>query len=448
MRIVCGVLLFLIGFQSFSQTANSNQLQLEAAVKNLNKGSYKEALEGFNKLVNAGYVDKKIYAYRGTARFNLADYQGAAEDLDLARSEDNQSADFWRMLGISKYKLQEWSAAKYFLIKAEEAGAKDGKTYLYLGYLYYDEYHYQESFDALNKAFAAGEKELKLVEVRGKSSYFLGEYEQAIKDLAIVVKSNKSDLLTYELLGLAYAGEKKYTAAATTLHKADSLGSKNNKVYFQLGNCLYENKLYPQAIDAFTKAITLDLKDEKVYNQRGLAKLKAGHLGEASQDFDQAFKLKPDYPPTLRNRAQASYQLEDWAKVITDLTLADALGAAEKGDWILLSESRFRLKDYKGALEEVNKAEKAGVTEYNLDGKKHDLYFQKGKCLSSLHEFEPALKAFDKASANVENSSEFYLERARAFVGVRHMEKAISDLEKAQTIDGCDPNSSFGFYCH
>ncbi|MEQ8424899.1 MAG: tetratricopeptide repeat protein, partial [Cyclobacteriaceae bacterium] len=316
MRFVLQVIFLYSIFPLSAQTTNSSQLDFEKAVGIHNKGEYKEALKQFDKLFFAGFSDPDIFRYRGFAKFKLNDFQGAAEDLDKVRAD--QDPQVLGVLGICKYELGELEAAKFFLINATKAGFDNGKGHLYLGYLYLDGHQYVEALEQLNKAENAGEKEMKLYEARGFAAFYASNLDLAISDLERVVKSGNDSLTFYEVLGLAYAGKNLFDKALPFLEKSDSLKSANSSVYFQLGNAYLERKLFTSAIEGYTKAISLNYNLPDVYLNRGKAKLAAGLTKESIADFDYLLKVNAEDIAAYRGRIEANLRLKDWPRIVTD----------------------------------------------------------------------------------------------------------------------------------
>ncbi|MEQ9414791.1 MAG: tetratricopeptide repeat protein, partial [Cyclobacteriaceae bacterium] len=416
-RVIFNSFLTVLLFTSFTfaQTTNSSQLDYESAIRILNEGAYAEALEKFNKLIYSGFQGEEIYKYRGIAKFRLGDFKGAAEDLDKVRV--NGDAEVEGLLGICKYKFQEWEASKYFLSKATSAGFSEGRGHLYLGYLYFNDRQYKEAVAQLNAAEKNGEKESQLYKIRGLAAYSIGDAKLAIQDLSKVLKVEKPSLEIYEALGLAYAEKNEFQAGSSYLQKADSMASKNNKVYFYLGIGLQENKNYSKAIAAYSKAIELNYTDEEIYINRGDCKIESGLIKESVMDFDFAIKLNPENTMAYRGRVAANLLLNDWARVVTDLAITNALGSFEVSDWGVLSEAKYALKNYQGALDEVNAALAQGTEKYTVGGTEHSFYMQQGKSLVALGKFDAALQAFNQVKES-ESSEELYLGRARAYVGL------------------------------
>ncbi len=430
---VCFVL-FSVG--SFAQVANSGQLEFESAAQLVNKGAYAEALQQLDRLVLSGFDDDKLYKYRGVAKFNLQDFRGAAEDLDKARQKLEKDGEVLGLVGICKYRFQEWEAAKYFLINSISSGYKNSKAHLYLGYLHFEDRQYKDAIEQLSLAEKAGETEIKLFESRGIASYHEGDYQPAITDLEVSINATKkASRHVSEILGLAYGRKGNYDKALPHLTRADSLGSENKDVYFQLGNCLKDKGLHTRAIDSYTSAITFGYSAPAVYLNRGDAKVNAGLIRESLADFDFVIKQSPENILAYRSRANANRKLEDWPKVVTDLSIIGAFGDAEATDLVILSLAKYHLKNYQGALEDIDKALEMGIVETKIEGRIYWSAILKGQSLIALKQFEQAVSVLDKLVKTGNNSPDLYLNRARAFVGLHKFENAIADLEKAQLSD-------------
>lgn len=414
----------------FAQTTNPSQIEFESAISLLEKGAYAEALQKFDRLLYSGFTDKAIHKYRGIAKYKQKDFKGAVEDLDKVRSENVPVVD--AMLGVCKYEFQDWDAARYFLEKAMRAGYKDGKSQLYLGYLYFRDKNYKEAVEQLTEAEKTEGKETELYISRGISAYYSDDADLAIKDLEKVIQSGKASLLVYETLGLSYAKGNRYSKSLPYLKKADSLSSENKHVYFQFGNSLSDKKLFKEAVEAYTKAIALGYTDAVIYIHRGKAQLKAGGVEESLKDFDLAIKLQPQNVMAYRSRVSANFIKQDWVRVVTDLAIVNALGSYEPTDWIPASVAKYELKNFQGALDEINLAEVKDNVATTFEGIQYSFNLQKGKCLVALMKFGPALSALNQAEKEGEKAVDLYIERARAYVGMEQFENAITDLEKAQ----------------
>ncbi|WP_216442288.1 tetratricopeptide repeat protein, partial [Arcanobacterium phocae] len=130
-------------------------------------GDFAGALPDYDKAISLKADYTKAYLNRGVVRFNQSDYKGSSEDLEKAKTEGD--AEVLRMLGVSKYNLNDKTAAKNYLESASKAGLKDAKANFYLANLRFDAGEFKTAIDAYTAAEAGGEKDISLFEKRGKA---------------------------------------------------------------------------------------------------------------------------------------------------------------------------------------------------------------------------------------------------------------------------------------
>ena len=431
----------LLTLTNYAQPGNSSQLDFENAKRILRVGDYAEALAIFNKLAYSGFDDSTLLKYRGISRYHLQDYTGAIEDLDLLRSESEP--EVLGLLGICKYNIHEWQAAKYFLEQAKTSGYRDSKASLYLGYLYLEAHQYEEAVSELNVAAEAGENESKLYESRGIAAFYAGEIDLAISDLKKTYLNGKT-LRVCEVLGLSHAAKNQYQESLRYLLEADAMKSEYDRVYFEMGNGFLATQSLDKAAESYTKAIALHYSKLDVYENGGKVYLEMGKFDFAIKDFEEVINRRPDNTDGYLLRADAYFLKRDWARVITDLSLAKALGGElDANSWGRLIVAKVNLKNPDGALDDINSVKQIGLTEYEIEGVNHSFHVLEGVCLVSQKRYEEAINVFNIGERLEGNMLELHLERARAFVGLGRYEEAISDLEKAQKLD---PTNAHVFY--
>jgi tetratricopeptide (TPR) repeat protein len=77
---------------------------------------------------------------------------------------------------------------------------------------------------------------------------------------------------------------------------------------------------YDKAIDDFNQAVRLRPNYPNAFNNRGVAYRNKGDLGHALADYDQAIRLKPDYLAAFYNRGLAFLEKGEYARAIDDFT--------------------------------------------------------------------------------------------------------------------------------
>ncbi|KAL9131924.1 MAG: hypothetical protein Q9217_000284 [Psora testacea] len=104
------------------------------------------------------------------------------------------------------------------------------------------------------------------------------------------------------------------------------------------------------ALTYFDVAISRDPQNYLTIFQRGATYLSLGNNGKASQDFDKALSLKPDFEGALLQRAKIKSRNAEWAAAKADYEKAKKTGSAEYA----------QLEEASGAAALAADAEKAG----------------------------------------------------------------------------------------
>ncbi|KAL9100012.1 MAG: hypothetical protein Q9163_004565 [Psora crenata] len=104
------------------------------------------------------------------------------------------------------------------------------------------------------------------------------------------------------------------------------------------------------ALTYFDVAISRDPNNYLTIFQRGATHLSLGNNGKASQDFDKALSIKPDFEGALLQRAKIRSRSADWDAARADYAKAKKTGSAEYA----------QLEEASGAAALAADAEKAG----------------------------------------------------------------------------------------
>ena len=297
---VCAALILLTGCAGQKERLEKEEAYRTIGIQAMEAGDYEKAMEAFNnaltqvKGLGANEID--ICYYKAAAQFAAGSYQDAIETYNAIVESDDQNSDAYFLRGCVYLKSNESEKA---LSDYEQAVryAKDDAIYLVI-YKSLDGAGYEKEADAyLEEALEkkVGRKAENYT-VRGRIYLLKEEYPKAAEALAKAVE--KGDAQANLFLAQAYEGMGDEKSAQSCIdayikeHPDSSVACNQSGIReMEVGN-------YTEAIAQFTKGLSM----EEVTNEQELrSNLIAAY--EYSGDFTKAKELMQayveDYPQDL-----------------------------------------------------------------------------------------------------------------------------------------------------
>lgn len=263
-------ILIAIIFPMFS-FGQANKL-LRQGLKSTN---FNEQIELFTQVIQLEPKNLDAYFYRGLAKYNLGEYNGAVLDYTKIIFY-KPDADTYYNRGNCKFALQDYIGAKEDYTKALE----------------------------LNKELIDVIYNLALTNV------YLGEFEEAITDFDKITKMFPSDANVYLQKGIAYMELKNYKDAFNNFGNSILL-NPNSNAYYTRGTALLSINYYKEAQADFYKAIRLDKNNLPCYFYVGVTHLFMGEFVPAVTAFSESIKFDAlDFDAYL-GLAMAQYKAND-----------------------------------------------------------------------------------------------------------------------------------------
>jgi tetratricopeptide (TPR) repeat protein len=271
------------------------------------------------------------------------------------------------------------------------------------------------------------------------------------------------------VLGNQALAQKQPDLAVIEYNKCLSNNPPAFKVLSNLGIAYAQQKKFPEAIQAYGQAVALEPDNATVRVNLGLAYMKTNRPKEAAEQFARSLMTDPHDAKTLELLAYAHFALGDYAQAgyeaglvhqasPGDLSAAYILGASymrmgmnaqaipliesslsqvkSAEAYMVLGEALLGVKNWQGALEAFQKAEKMDPT---LPG----LYADLGAGLAAMAELDQAKAAFLKELArDPDNFKANYLlgqlDRVQGDTA-----DALKYLDKANDLQSSNPGPSY-----
>jgi tetratricopeptide (TPR) repeat protein len=167
-----------------------------------------------------------------------------------------------------------------------------------------------------------------------------------------------SDLVAKEFFykGKSLYKQKEYSAANKYYLKAiEAKPDYENALYAYAQNLRLNIKDYKEAIKFYTKVVELNPNHQYALFQRGICK---GYLEDYSgqiEDYSKVIELEPN-PADYVSRALIKKKINNHVGVIIDCTHAISLESEYFSAYQYRGEARMALSDYKGAIEDLERA--------------------------------------------------------------------------------------------
>ncbi len=198
------------------------------------------------------------YFYRGNAKGDLKDYQGAIADYSKAIAIDPQYAGAYNNRGNAKGDLKD----------------------------------YQGAIADYNKAIAINPQDADAYDNRGNTKGDLKDYRGAIADYSKAIAINPQHPKAYINRGNAKHELRDYQGAIADYSEAIEINSQFADVaYHNRGRTKYELTDYRGAIADYSKAIAINPQDADAYKNRGAAKYELTDYQGGCADYKKALSL-------------------------------------------------------------------------------------------------------------------------------------------------------------
>ncbi|MCK4657678.1 MAG: tetratricopeptide repeat protein [candidate division Zixibacteria bacterium] len=370
---------------------------------------------------NASDIPPEIQELYDQGKFDQA-IEKAKEQMEKRK----RAVEFPYFIATCYEKKLDFERAEEYYTKALDRKGSDLQTLYRLGKIIgKDSTRLEEAKEYFERGLQKARKdEEKALFEDGLGLYYLakGDYKEANKQFRTAQYHDPTNCDYPMHLGDANYEKGAYASAitsySTVLAECDSL---NPEVHFRLGKSYVSQKKYNEALVGLGNAIRLDSSYVEAYRLRGkiliLAALSSG-------DQEAALDMYFDAIWTFRRQIDFDYKIGE-----ASYYLAKAFRALKYPDSAAVH--------YKHAVEE--------------DYDKPDLYIELGLSYSKSKQYQKAVETLSIYENNVladdpghewtQDEAELFLERARAYAGLKDslsLAKAVDDFNMAWQLDSSD----------
>lgn len=187
---------------------------------------------------------------------------------------------------------------------------------------YRQQQKYQESYDVISDGIKRYPDSVYLFFIRGELLYATMYTDGAIADFSRVLKMTTNDSIMMGAMlnrGACYIQRRDFQLAYEDFVRASLIDSTNLGVLNNIATVLDELGRPDESISILKKMIRIDSTFIGGYVNLGFQYTNQGKYREAIKYFDKALELQKDEPLTLNNRGSAKYFLKDYAGALEDI---------------------------------------------------------------------------------------------------------------------------------
>jgi len=323
-------------------------------------GKYAQAIENFNILSRLDTLNYESYFFRGIAKYNLGDLNGARKDFDLTVHFNPVYTPAYHYRAITMSRLGKYEDALADLETAVDLRPSYIGLYFSRGVTYFLSQRFEEAVKDFNRYIHKEPREADAYLNRGASYIYLGDTLKAMADYNKAISLNRNDPEGYVRRSRVYGLQENYVAAIEDLNVAIRLDSTNTYAFFNRAILLFEQKRVKEALADFDRVLRDEPGNALTLYNRALVYSQLGDYRSALDDYDRVININPENVLAYYNRAYVFMEMgryknarDDYSKAIElypDFAQAYLNRAYAKN---MLGQHASSKKDYQTAQQKI-----------------------------------------------------------------------------------------------
>lgn len=285
-------------------------------------GKYALAIENFNILSRLDSTEYNSYFFRGIAKYNLGDFNGARMDFDRALHFNPLYTPAYHYRAITLSRLGKYDEALQDLQEAVDL--RPGYTDLYFsrGITYFLSQQFDKAINDFNMYIRHVPDATDAYLNRGASYLFLSDTTKAMNDYNKAVSLDRFDPECYIRRSRIFALQKKDDEALSDLNTAIQLDSANELAHFNRSILRYEKKDIKGSLSDLNTVLREDPGNSLTLYNRALILAQMGDYENSLNDFDKVIYINPNNVLAYFNRASVFLDMGHWADAAEDYSRA------------------------------------------------------------------------------------------------------------------------------
>lgn len=281
---------------------------------------YVLSIQYFNQVISAKPYLAEPYFYRGLAKMNLDDFQGAEADCSEAIERNPFVVNAYRIRGISRIRQKNYKGAIQDYERALKLEPENISLWHNLALCRMRESDYAQARADLDTLIRISPRYTDAYLMRTEVSLKQKDTLLAMTDADKAIEMDRYNPDTWASRGMLFLQRSKYQDAESDLTEAIRLSVRNAGLYINRALARYHQNNLRGAMKDYDIALDIDRDNFIGHYNRGLLRAQVGDDNRAIEDFDFVLSVEPDNMMATFNRGLLRDKTGDYQGAVNDFS--------------------------------------------------------------------------------------------------------------------------------
>ena len=282
---------------------------------------YVLSIQYFNQVINAKPYLAEPFFYRGLAKLNLDDLQGAEADCTQSIDRNPFVANTYQIRGIARIRQENFDGAIADYRKALTIEPENEAFWHNLILCRIQKKDYPTARAELDTLISLSPKYTDAYLMRTEVSLKMKDTIQAMYDADKAIEMDRYNPDPWASRAVLFMQRSKYAEAESDFDEAARLSFKNSGIYINRALARYYQNNLRGAMADYDIALDIDRDNLIGHYNRGLLRAQVGDDNRAIEDFDFVLNVEPDNLMAAFNRGLLRSKTGDYKGAVEDYTL-------------------------------------------------------------------------------------------------------------------------------
>lgn len=326
---------------------------------------YVLSIQYFNQVINAKPYLFEPYFFRGLAKINLEDFQGAEADCDMAIQRNPFVVGAYQIRGLARIRQNKFDGAIEDYKSALKYDPENLVLWHNLSLCHIQKKDFEAAKEDLGHLLAIAPRYTRAYLMRGEVYLRQNDTIQALNDFEHAIEMDRYDADGWSARAIVRIQQGKYKEAEADLDQAIHLSAKNAGNYINRALARFHQNNLRGAMSDYDLALDIDPNNFLGHYNRGLLRAQVGDDNRAIEDFDFVLEMEPDNMMATFNRGLLRAQTGDYRGAISDYSKVIDEYPNFMAGYYHRAEARKKIGDRKGAEQDEFKVMKMQIDRRN-----------------------------------------------------------------------------------